>query len=248
MDIEIVKRYTRQMVLPEIGIDGQQAIQDAHIMIVGLGGLGCPAAIYLAAAGIGKLTLNDFDRIDLSNLHRQVLYTNDDVGQYKTQVAANKMLSFNPDIETNLINEKLELDALLSHCKAADIVLDCSDNFKTRHLVNQACVQSKTTLISGAAIRFEGQIAVFNQHNNSPCYACLYPDAEDEAQRCSEVGVIGPLLGVIGSMQALEALKLLTITGTSLDGRLQLFDSHTMQWREVKIKQDPQCPVCSNTR
>ena len=210
MHDEIVKRYTRQMILPDIGQDGQSALQEGHVFIVGLGGLGSPAALYLAAAGVGTLTLNDFDRVDLSNLHRQILFDDSDIGKNKTATTAAKLGRLYPPLNANAVDGKLDLEQLSDYCTAADVVLDCSDNFQSRHLLNQACVNTRTPLVSGAAIRLEGQVAVFNNTPKSPCYACLYPEAVDQTERCSEVGVIGPLVGVIGSMQALEAIKILT--------------------------------------
>jgi adenylyltransferase/sulfurtransferase len=242
---EIVKRYTRQMILPDIGQDGQQAIGDGHALIIGLGGLGSPAAIYLAAAGIGQLTIVDYDRVDLSNLHRQILYTEQDIGKKKTAAAKEKLQQLNPVLRINLVDHRMTDDELVEHCSRVDVVLDCSDNFATRHAVNKACVKNARPLVSGAAIRFEGQIGLFNLGKQSPCYACLYPEGDDEAQRCSEAGVLGPLVGVIGSMQAMETIKLLTASGENLDGRLLIFDARNMQWRSIKLQKDPLCPVCS---
>ncbi len=242
---EIQQRYTRQMILPQLGQDGQQALLDAEVLIIGLGGLGSPAAMYLAAAGIGGLTIVDFDRVDISNLHRQILYDDHDLGQKKTTAAANKLRQINPKLRIKTIDRKLSATEISTQTELADIVLDCSDNFKTRYQVNQACVAQRTPLISGAAIRLEAQIAVFNNTANSPCYACLYRDATDESLRCSEVGVIGPLVGIIGSMQALEAIKLLTDIGEPLDGRLLTLDAELLEWRKLKLTKDPECPVCA---
>lgn len=245
MKNELVKRYTRQMILPDIGEDGQHAILEGHVLIIGLGGLGSPAAIYLAAAGIGRLSLCDYDRIDLSNLHRQILYNDLDVGKKKTEVAKTKLQQINPALEIDCYDHRLADSELLDACRRADVVLDCSDNFATRFAVNKACVKQGKPLVSGAAIRLEGQIGVFNINRQSPCYACLYPDVDDEIQRCSEVGVLGPLVGVIGSMQAMETLKLLTATGESIGSRLLTFDAALMEWRSIRLNKDPNCPVCS---
>lgn len=245
MKDEFLQRYTRQMVLPDIGQDGQQAIHDGHALIIGLGGLGSPAAVYLAAAGIGHLTITDYDRVDLSNLHRQILYSDRDIGKKKTQVAREKLAQINPSLEITSIDHRMSIDELIECCNKANVVLDCSDNFVTRHAVNRACVSTSKPLISGAAIRLEGQIGLFNLQKDSPCYACLYPEGDDEAERCSAAGVLGPLVGIIGSMQAMETIKLLTAVGECLDGRLLILDAATMQWRSVRLQRDPNCPVCS---
>lgn len=245
MHDELVKRYTRQMVLPQFGHEGQAALTDAHVLIIGLGGLGSPAAIYLAAAGIGELTLADFDRVSISNLHRQILYADEDIGHKKTAAATKRLLQFNPRLKINTFDEKTDDENLARIVADADIVLDCCDNFATRYAINRACVAQKKPLVSGAAIRLEAQIAVFNLSAQSPCYACLYPDASDIGERCSEVGVLGPLVGITGSMQALEAIKLLTGIGEVLDGRLLAFDAATQEWRKLKLNKDPGCRVCS---
>ncbi|HEY3487933.1 MAG TPA: HesA/MoeB/ThiF family protein, partial [Gammaproteobacteria bacterium] len=237
------------MVLPQIGYQGQQALQDAHVLIIGLGGLGSPAALYLAAAGIGTLSLCDHDRVDLSNLHRQILYTQLNLGQKKTVAAVQQLRSLRPDLNINPIDHKMSAQELNTQIGEADLVLDCSDNFQTRYAVNAACVQHGVPLISAAAIRLEAQIGVFNNTPNSPCYACLYRDEADEIQqRCSDNGVLGPLVGIAGSMQALEAIKLLTQTGVPLDGRLLTLNAETMEWRSLKLQKDPACPVCSQNR
>jgi adenylyltransferase/sulfurtransferase len=184
--------------------------------------------------------------VDLSNLHRQILYTEQDVGRKKTTAAKEKLQQLNPALKINLIEHRMTDDELVEHCGRVDVVLDCSDNFVTRHAVNKACVKNAKPLVSGAAIRFEGQIGTFNLGKQSPCYACLYPEGDDEAQRCSEAGVLGPLVGVIGSMQAMETIKLLVTCGENLDGRLLIFDAHNMQWRSIKLQKDAQCPVCSS--
>lgn len=245
MHDETLKRFTRQMVLPQIGLDGQQALMDAHVFIIGVGGLGSPAAMYLAAAGIGEITLVDYDRVDLSNLHRQILFDDSHIGQKKVTAASQRLQQVNPSLNINTIERKLTLDELLKYISDVDVVLDCSDNFTTRHLVNHACVKKQTALVSAAGIRLEGQIAVFNNRASSPCYACLYSDATDEAERCSEVGVLGPLVGIMGSMQALETIKLIAQVGEPLDGRLLIFDAETMQWRDLKLNKDPACAVCA---
>lgn len=246
MDDETLNRYTRQMVLPGFGYEGQEALRDAHVMIIGLGGLGSPAAMYLAAAGIGTLTLADFDRVAISNLHRQILYDDRDLGRKKTAAASARLLDINRKLQIHTLNEKVTLEHVTAAIGDVDVVLDCSDNFATRYAVNRACVSRGKPLISGAAIRLEGQLGVFNNTPQSPCYACLYPDATDVGERCSEVGVIGPLVGIIGSTQALEAVKLLTGIGEPLDGRLLLLDASTLQWHSAKLKKDPACAVCKS--
>lgn len=250
MQDELLKQYTRQMVLPQIGQQGQQALLDAHLLIIGLGGLGSPAALYLAAAGIGRMTLCDHDRVDLSNLHRQILYNREHLGKKKTAAAEQQLKAVRPDLETNLIDHRMEDPELSGHVQQADLVLDCSDNFQTRYLVNAACVRHRVPLISAAAIRLEAQIGIFNNTPRSPCYACLYQaeNSEDAQQRCSDNGVLGPLVGIAGCMQALEAIKLLTQTGVSLDGRLLTFNAETMEWRSLKLQKDPACPVCSESK
>lgn len=247
MQDELLKQYTRQMVLPQIGQQGQQALLDAHVLIIGLGGLGSPAALYLAAAGIGQMTLCDHDRVDLSNLHRQILYSRQNVGQKKTVAAAQQLQAARPDMQIHTIDHRMEETELSGYVKKADVVLDCSDNFQTRYLINAACVRHRVPLISAAAIRLEAQIGIFNNTARSPCYACLYQaeSGDDAQQRCSDNGVLGPLVGIAGSMQALETIKLLTQTGILLDGRLLTFNAETMEWRSLKLQKDPQCPVCS---
>jgi adenylyltransferase/sulfurtransferase len=247
MHDELVKRYTRQMVLPQFGHEGQAALGDAHILIIGLGGLGSPAAIYLAAAGIGQLTIADFDRVSISNLHRQILYTDEDIGHKKTVAAAKHLLRLNPRLKIKTIDEKITDQGLADIVSEVDIALDCCDNFATRYAINKICIAQHKPLVSGAAIRLEAQIGIFNLTTHSPCYACLYPDAVDIGERCSEVGVLGPLVGITGSMQALEAIKLLTGLGEPLDGRLMVFDAATQEWRKLKLNKDPSCPVCSKT-
>lgn len=242
---DAVQRYTRQMTLPQLGEDGQQALQEAHVLVVGLGGLGSPASMFLAAAGIGALTLCDDDRVHLSNLHRQILYTDRDIGQAKTAAAESRLREVHPALETRLVSHRMNDAELRDAAADTDLVLDCSDNFATRHAVNRACVHAGKPLVSGAAIRLEGQIGVFNRRRASPCYACLYPDGDEIAERCSEVGVLGPLVGIIGSIQAMEAIKIIADIGECLDGRLQILDAQRMEWRDVTVTKDPHCPVCA---
>lgn len=244
MEDESLLRYSRQIMLPELGVEGQQALRAARILIIGLGGLGSPAAMYLAAAGVGTLELVDDDQVDLSNLQRQVLHTTDRIGLHKTQSAQLGLQALNPETELLLRQTRLQDQALEEAVAAADLVLDCSDNFATRFALNAACRRSQTPLVSAAAIRWEAQITVFDGLPESPCYRCLYPEDGEEDLRCSENGVVAPLVGIIGAMQALEAIKLICRVGEPLGGRLLLFDALYMQWREMRLRPDPSCPVC----
>jgi len=213
--------------------------------VIGAGGLGCPAALYLAAAGIGRLTLADGDNVDLTNLQRQILYREETVGAVKVEAARAALNALNPDVVIVPLQKRIEdFSALVAQ---ADVVLDCSDNFATRHALNRACVRHRKPLVSGAAIRFDGQVAVFDlSSGNSPCYACLFPeDGQVEEVQCSTMGVFAPLTGVIGACQAMEALKLVAAIGESLDGRLLMLDAKAAQWRTVRVKRDPACSVCS---
>jgi len=213
--------------------------------VIGAGGLGCPAALYLAAAGIGRLTLADGDKVDLTNLQRQILYREETVGAVKVEAARAALNALNPDVVIVPLQKRIEdFSALVAQ---ADVVLDCSDNFATRHALNRACVRHRKPLVSGAAIRFDGQVAVFDlSSGNSPCYACLFPeDGQVEEVQCSTMGVFAPLTGVIGACQAMEALKLVAAIGESLDGRLLMLDAKAAQWRTVRVKRDPACSVCS---
>lgn len=245
MDDDALLRYSRQILLPEIGIDGQQRLQDSRVLLIGLGGLGSPAAMYLASAGVGTLEISDDDSVDLSNLQRQVLHTTACIGQAKAQSAESGLHALNPTTRVITRACRLAGDALDAAVEAADLVLDCSDNFATRFMLNQACHRRRTPLVSGAAIRWEGQITVFDYSDDSPCYRCLYSEDGEEELRCSENGVIAPLVGIIGAIQALEALKLLSGAGTTLGGRLLLLDALRLQWRELRLRPDPACPVCS---
>lgn len=246
MNDQDLLRYSRQIMLPAIDFEGQQTLLSAHVVILGLGGLGSPAALYLASAGVGQLTLCDFDHVDLSNLQRQILHNDNNIGQAKTDSAIESLSAINATINLNSINHKLDVQEMTSLFKNADLVLDCTDNFDTRFAINQASVASKTPLVSAAAIRFEGQITCFIPNDpKSPCYRCLYDDnGSDAAELCSENGVLAPVVGILGTMQALEAIKILCRVGESLSGRLMLFDAMTMEWRSLKIKPDPKCPVC----
>ena len=239
-------RYSRHILLPEIGIEGQSAISAARVLIVGAGGLGSPAALYLAAAGVGEIVLADGDTVDLTNLQRQILHDTHSVGRLKVASGADALRRTNPEVRVMTHPTRLEGDALHQAVALADVVLDCSDNFATRHAINRACVKHKKPLVSGAAVRFEGQISVFDlRSSDTPCYHCLFPEGVDvEEMRCAVTGVFAPLTGIIGAMQAAEALKLLAGCGKRLVGRLLLLDARTMVWREVAYTKDTGCDVC----
>jgi len=239
-------RYSRQIMLPQVDVAGQETLLASRALIIGAGGLGSPAAMYLAAAGIGQLAIADHDVVDLSNLQRQLLHRDADIGHDKVASARDTLLSVNPEIEVLPLARALQGKTLAEQVALADVVLDCSDNYDTRFSVNSACVRQRTPLVAGAAIRFEGQLAVFDaRQSDSPCYHCLYKQGENADQTCSENGVLSPLVGIIGSMQALEAIKLLLSLGTTLAGRLVVFDGLQHEWRTLKLPRDPQCPVCS---
>ncbi|UZJ46235.1 molybdopterin-synthase adenylyltransferase MoeB [Marinimicrobium sp. C6131] len=238
-------RYSRHILLPEVDVEGQERLLNARVLIVGLGGLGAPVAMYLAASGVGELWLADHDEVDLSNLQRQIVHTTERVGESKVRSAAAALQALNPDVKLVPIEEKLSGESLIARVREADLVIDATDNFSVRYAINEACVATRTPLVSGAAIRLEGQVTVFDsRRDDSPCYRCLYDVNEDEQLNCASSGVLAPLVGVIGSMQALEAVKLLAGVGSSLAGRLLLFDATTSQWRELKLPRDPDCPVC----
>ncbi|MCB1722192.1 MAG: molybdopterin-synthase adenylyltransferase MoeB [Gammaproteobacteria bacterium] len=245
MDDQTLLRYSRQIMLPQIGVEGQQRLRGARALIVGIGGLGSPVAMYLAAAGVGTLELVDGDRVDLSNLQRQIVHATGRIGMSKTASAARTLHDLNPDVDIICTDRRLQGDDLDRAVKAADIVVDCSDNFATRFALNAACRQSRRPLVSGAAIRWDGQISVFDARDGGPCYRCLYPEQGNEDLLCSENGVVAPLVGIIGAMQALESVKLLCGIGESLGGRLLVLDGLRMQWRELRLRADPACPVCA---
>ncbi|MBL3598968.1 MAG: molybdopterin-synthase adenylyltransferase MoeB [gamma proteobacterium endosymbiont of Lamellibrachia anaximandri] len=244
MNDEQLLRYSRQIMLPSIGIEGQQRLLDASVLLIGLGGLGAPVAMYLAAAGIGRLTLVDFDQVDLSNLQRQIIHTTDRIGTPKVESAKQALVALNPDIDIECIAHQLEGDELSAQVRRADLVVDACDNFATRFAINAACHENSTPLISGAAIRMEGQVSVFPGKPGSPCYRCLYPENGQVEDTCTANGVLAPVVGIIGSIQATEAIKCLTGVGSTLDGRLLILDALHMQWRSLKLKADPHCPVC----
>jgi adenylyltransferase/sulfurtransferase len=246
MNDDELLRYSRQIMLPAFDYSGQEKLLNAKVLIVGLGGLGCPVALYLAAAGVGELRLNDFDEVDWSNLQRQIAHAESAVGDKKVDSAAASITRINSTICIVPISEKLTDSALNEHIQQVDVVIDGSDNFTTRRLLNRLCFQQKTALVSGAAIRFEGQVSTFDFREDGPCYECLYPAQNDTDLTCSENGILSPVVGVIGAMQALEAIKVLSDCGTSLAGRLLIFDAMTSQWREMGLSKDPDCTCCGN--
>ena len=249
MDDAQLLRYSRHILLTELGPDAQDKFAAAHALIVGVGGLGNPAAHFLAAAGVGTLTLCDADHVDLTNLQRQTLFSTSDIGCAKVDAAAARLAAINPDVRIERVATRVgqpELGALVDR---ANVVLDCTDNFTTRHAINRACVLARKPLVSGAALRFDGQIAVFDSRMaDSPCYHCLFGEGDElEETRCATMGVFAPLVGIVGAMQAGEALKVLAGAGETLAGRLMIVDALTMQWRDVRVPRDPACPVCGGS-
>jgi len=247
MDDNQLLRYSRHILLPEIGIDGQEKLLASHVLLIGAGGLGAPVALYLAASGVGQITICDPDKVDLTNLQRQIIHFTDSIGREKVISARDTLARVNPETRVNIIPERISGARLEQLVNAADLVVDATDNFVTRHAINRACVRFARPLVSGAGIRFDGQVTVFDLRNaNSPCYHCLFPEDGDlEEMRCAIMGVFAPLVGIIGSTQAAEALKVLMGTGQSLDGRLLMLDALSMQWRSVRLRKDPSCPVCA---
>ena len=246
MNDDQLLRYSRQIMLPQCDIAGQEKLLAARVLIIGAGGLGSPASMYLAAAGIGQITLYDDDTVELSNLQRQIAHHTADIGTAKVISTQETLLKLNPDVKVNSVNARLEGALLKQEVKKADIILDCSDNFRTRFAVNKACVEKRKPLVSGAAIRFEGQVSVFTPgYKESPCYNCLYVNGDEEQQNCATNGVIAPITGIVGSIQALEAIKMIIKTGDTLTGRLLLIDGLTMNVRTMRFKRNPHCPACS---
>ncbi len=246
MNDDQLLRYSRHILLDDVGIEGQQRLVDSHALVVGAGGLGSPVALYLAASGVGHITLADHDVVDLTNLQRQIAHTTHRVGQPKVSSAAEAMLALNPEIRVTALTQKLDATQLDTLVPTVQVVLDCCDNFATRQAVNAACVKHKVPLVSGAAIRMDGQLSVYDSREaHSPCYACLFPPehAPEEVQ-CATMGVLAPLVGVIGTMQAMEAVKLLAGIGSRLTGKLQMLDGRDMAWNELKLQRNPYCPVC----
>jgi molybdopterin/thiamine biosynthesis adenylyltransferase len=241
-------RYSRHILLPQIGYEGQDKLVQSHALIVGAGGLGSPVALYMAAGGVGKLTICDYDTVDLTNLQRQIVHTTQSVGINKAVSAQQTIAGINPEVAVNTVCEKSSEEAFEKLAADADVVIDCSDNFKTRYALNRICVKLRKPLVSGAAIGFEGQVTVFDmRHDASPCYHCLFPDTgAEDGMRCAENGVFAPLVGMIGTTQAAEAMKLLLGFGESLQGRLLLLDVEAMEWRSIKLARDPSCKICGH--
>jgi molybdopterin-synthase adenylyltransferase len=249
MNDDQLLRYSRHILVDEIGIEAQQRFIDAHAIIVGAGGLGSPAAMYLAAAGVGKLTLVDADTVDLTNLQRQILHVSASVGRKKVESGRDAIAQINPEVVVNALAERADDAWLDREVPNATVVLDCTDNFSTRHAINRACVKHRVPLVSGAALRFDGQISTFDFRDEaSPCYACVFPEDQPfEEVACSTMGVFAPTVGIIGSMQAAEALKVIGAIGTPLVGRLTMLDSLRMEWNTMRIARQPDCPVCGST-
>jgi molybdopterin/thiamine biosynthesis adenylyltransferase len=239
-------RYSRHILLDELGVEGQQRFLDAHALVIGAGGLGSPVTLYLGTAGVGRITLVDHDTVDVTNLQRQIAHNLSRVGQPKAQSARDTIAAINPDVQVQPLVERADAKRLDQLVAEVDVVLDCSDNFTTRQAVNAACVAHKKPLVAGAAIGFDGQISVYDARDAaSPCYACVFPpEATFEEVRCATMGVFAPLVGIIGSMQAVEALKLIAGVGSSLAGRLQMLDARTMEWTEIRVARQPHCDVC----
>jgi len=242
MDDKQLLRYSRHILLPQIDVRGQEKLLASRVLIVGLGGLGSPVAMYLAASGVGNLVLVDHDRVDLTNLQRQIVHATERVGQDKTTSAAQGLAALNPGVRVTTINQKLEGAALEEQVRQVDAVVDTTDNFASRFAINAACMRAGKPLVSGAVVRFEGQVAVFPP--GGPCYRCLYAEGGGPDEACATLGVLAPAAGIIGSIQAVETLKLLLGIGQTLAGRLLLFDALNMEWREIRLRKDPLCPVC----
>jgi molybdopterin/thiamine biosynthesis adenylyltransferase len=250
MDDRQLLRYSRHILLPQIGVEGQRRLLDARVLVIGAGGLGSPVALYLASAGVGSITLCDGEEVDLTNLQRQIVHRTDSIGQKKVESARATLRAINPEVAVTGLAERVDEGRLEALVAGIDVVVDASDNFATRHAVNRACARSRRPLVSGAAVRFDGQVAVFDlRRDDSPCYACLFPESgESEDVPCAVMGVFAPLTGIVGSIQAAEALKLLTGAGETLAGRLLLLDALGMQVRTVRIAKDPGCEVCASIR
>ncbi|KAF1047378.1 MAG: Molybdopterin-synthase adenylyltransferase [Herbaspirillum frisingense] len=250
MDDQQLLRYSRHILLDEIDIEGQSRLLAGRALVIGAGGLGSPAAMYLASAGVGRITLVDNDTVDLINLQRQIMHTTARVGQPKVESGREALRQINPGVQVDILAERVEGERLLQLVADADVVLDCSDNFATRHAVNRACVEAGVPLVSGAAIRFDGQISVFDtRREDAPCYACLFPpEREFDEVQCSVMGVFSPLVGIVGTVQAAEAIKLLAGIGRSLAGRLLILDARDMEWTSIGVTRDHHCPVCGQRR
>ena len=247
MNDEQLLRYSRHILLDEIGIEGQQRLLDGHALVIGAGGLGSPVALYLGTAGVGRITLVDHDTVDLTNLQRQIAHRQDRIGAPKVESAAQSIREINPGADVRTVQQRADAALLDELVARADVVFDCSDNFATRHAINQACVSHRKPLVAAAATGFDGQISVYDhRQSDCPCYACLFPpDSRFEEQRCATMGVFAPLVGIIGSLQAAEGLKLLAGMDGGLRGRLLMLDARTMEWNEIAVRRDGECPVCA---
>ncbi len=243
---EQLLQYSRQIMLPQFDVSGQERLLNASALIVGLGGLGSPVAMYLAVAGVGKLILADYDEVDLSNLQRQIIHTRSQIGNRKTSSAQDMLQQLNPECQVQLIHECMDDQALDEIMSSSDVVVDCTDNFSSRFAINRASIRHEVPLVSGSAIRWEGQVSVFNDRPGAPCYHCLYGDSGELDSSCSANGILAPVAGIIGSLQATEAIKLLSGAGEVLSGRLLLVDALEMQLRSLKLRADPHCPACGN--
>jgi molybdopterin/thiamine biosynthesis adenylyltransferase len=250
MDDDQLLRYSRHILLNEIGVEGQQRLLASHALVIGAGGLGSPVALYLGTAGVGRITLVDHDTVDVTNLQRQIAHNLSRVGQPKAESARQTIAAINPEVQVLPVVQRADAAWLHAAVAQADVVLDCSDNFGTRQAVNLACVQHRKPLVSGAAIGFDGQISVYDTREaQAPCYACIFPpESTFEEVRCATMGVFAPLVGIIGTMQAAEALKLLMGLGRSLAGRLQMLDARSMEWTEIRMARQATCPVCAGLR
>ena len=247
---EQLLRYSRHILLNEWGVDGQERVSQSHALVVGAGGLGSPAALYLASAGVGQITLIDHDVVDVTNLQRQIAHTQDRVGQLKVESLKKAIEQINPEVQVHCVAQQADSVLLNHHVALADVVLDCTDNFETRHAINLVCVQHHKPLVSGSALRMDGQVAVYDiRQSQAPCYACVFPPTQKfEETRCATMGVLAPLVGIIGSLQATEALKILSGMGASLTGQLILFNAQFMEWQTLQTHRHVQCPVCSAHR
>ena len=250
MNDDQLLRYSRHILLDDIGVEGQAKLLAARMLVIGAGGLGSPVALYLATAGVGRLTIVDHDTVDLTNLQRQIAHNLARVGRPKAESARETIAAINPDVQVDAVTQRADAAWLDTAVATADVVLDCSDNFATRQAVNAACVRHRVPLVAGAAIGFDGQVSVYDARDAAaPCYACLFPpEATVEEVRCATMGVFAPLVGIIGTVQAAEALKLVTGIGQSLAGRLQMLDARRMEWTEIRMPRQPNCPVCASAR
>lgn len=247
MDNELLKRYSRHIMLPQMDYEGQEKLLNSRVLVLGAGGLGSPVAMYLASSGVGHIVISDFDTVEASNLQRQILHGEADIGRQKVESAKHTLTALNSHIQVTTINHRLEGDELREQVRAADLVLDTTDNFASRFALNRMCVAEDKPLVSGSVIRFEGQMTVFGpDYSTSPCYHCLYKEGEELGETCTQNGVLAPAVGIIGAIQATEAIKVLAGFGDTLCGRLLLMDAYTMEWRTLKLKKDPGCPVCGN--